>query len=64
MTPLVSFKNSNDGVTYIVTSKITGFQYEYQEDITLVWVDADPEPYRFKGKHDDDIIAAIHGWEE
>ena len=64
MTPLISFKNLQGNVFYIVTSKVVAFVYDCQQDITLIWVDDDSEPYRFKGKHDDEIIAAIHGREE
>lgn len=64
MTPLMSFEGLQGNVIYIVTSKVVAFMYEYSQDTTLIWVNDDSEPYRFKGKHDDEIIAAIHGWEE
>lgn len=65
MQALISLKTFSENTMYIKTAMIEAFCYNEKEKITYVWtVGCSDDTYKFPGDHTDEIIAAIHGWDE
>ena len=66
MDRLIHFASEAGVEVWMRVNQISAFYYLEKEDITDVFVGPDSvmNIFKFPGNHVDEIIAAIHGWDD